>query len=62
MNQLHQDIIKKANAQKLPTNYHLLLKELLHTRQLKIKFVLLAKYYKKYEEKKTWWKFQINKN
>lgn len=54
MNQLHQDIIKKANAQKLPTNYHLLLKELLCTRQLKIQPMLLAQYYKTYEEKKSW--------
>lgn len=62
MNQLHQDIIKKANAQKLPTNYHLLLKKLLCTRQLKIQSMLLAQYYKNYEEKKSWWKFQIKKN
>lgn len=60
MNQLHQDI-KKANAQKLPTNYHLLLKELLCTRQLKIKFMLLAQYYKNYEEKKSWWSFRLTK-
>lgn len=62
MNQLHQDIIKKTNANKQPTNYHLLLEVLLCTRQLKIKPVLLTQYYQKYEERKNWRKFQINKN
>lgn len=61
MNQLHQDINRKANAQKLPTNFHLLLEELLCTRQFKIKFVLLSQYYKNMKRKRVGESFRLTK-